>query len=165
MSSDITKQICLWMTIYIYIYMSFTQIFILFICMYVWTKPIRHKQDAIQDQFVSGVQLIWIQFSFSRISCHTKAFEKQTGFELDLPSPLHIMITVMPPYRLNICMNVHLTKQNQDIVKYKSNILKNYIRRKSIFNSNLPPNDNFCWSWIHAKLYFDSFKFLIWRRA
>ena len=32
---------------------------------YVFTQPLCHKQDETQGQFLSKVQLVWIQFSFS----------------------------------------------------------------------------------------------------
>ena len=30
-----------------------------------YTEHYHHEQDVVQDQFLSGVQLFWIQFSFS----------------------------------------------------------------------------------------------------
>ena len=35
----------------------------------------RHEQDATQSPFLSGVELIWKQFSFSWTGCRTQAKE------------------------------------------------------------------------------------------
>ena len=39
--------------------------------MYVFTEPLRRREDGIQGQFLSVVQLIWIQIPFSYTGCLT----------------------------------------------------------------------------------------------
>ena len=43
--------------------------------LYVFTQPLHNEQDVTKDQFLSRVKLVWIQFSFSSTSCHTKVKE------------------------------------------------------------------------------------------
>ena len=33
--------------------------------MYLFTQPFHYEKDVTQDQFLSGVQLVWSRFSFS----------------------------------------------------------------------------------------------------
>ena len=45
------------------------------LCECVLSQPLCHKQDVKQSQFLSRLRLVWIQFSFSKRGCHTKAIE------------------------------------------------------------------------------------------
>ena len=42
---------------------------------YVFTQHLCNAQDVTQGQFLSGVQLVLLQFSFSETDCLTKAKE------------------------------------------------------------------------------------------
>ena len=54
----------------------------LYFYMYVFTQLPFHKQNVTQGQFLSGVKLIWIQFSFSLTVSLTKAKEPSLPFYL-----------------------------------------------------------------------------------
>ena len=45
------------------------------IIIFLFTQPFHFRQDARKLEFLSKVHMVWIQFSFSHISCHTRAKE------------------------------------------------------------------------------------------
>ena len=59
-----------------------TDIFLSYNWLYVFTQPLRHKQDVSKGQFLSGIQFVWIQFSLSLTSCHTTVKEPSLSYYL-----------------------------------------------------------------------------------
>ena len=50
--------------------------------MHIFTQSLFDEQDTTQGQYLSGVKLVWIQSSFSLMSCHTKAKEHSLPYYL-----------------------------------------------------------------------------------
>ena len=42
----------------------------MYVCMYVFTQPLQHKQDVTQGQFLSEVVLVCIQFKVKESGLH-----------------------------------------------------------------------------------------------
>ena len=68
---------------------------LLLISFYIFTQPICHKQNVEQGKFSSRVQLVWIQFSFSKTDCYSRTKEPSLIYYLSIARGRSLYLRVL----------------------------------------------------------------------